>query len=268
MFQELRRRMELATALHSAIANDELSVMYQPQINLKTGFIDGIEALLRWNHPREGAVPPAEFIPIAEDTGQIAEIGLFVIRSVAQLLRKAKDAGTEGLTVSVNVSVKQLSAGGFLKTLLEIVRDEGIEPRNLALEITESVLIESVEEIRNTLQAMREAGFPLLLDDFGKGYSSLTYLRRLPVNVIKMDKAFIDDMFEDERSRAFMVAIVRTCHDLSLKVVAEGVETREQVQFLGEVGCDYIQGYYFSKPERMERIASLLGRCYLITAET
>ena len=268
MFQELRRRMELATALHSAIANGELSVVYQPQINLKTGFIDGIEALLRWNHPREGAIPPAEFIPIAEDTGQIADIGLFVIRSVAQLLRKAKDAGTEGLTVSVNISVKQLATEGFLETLLEIVKGEGIEPSNLSLEITESILIVSVEEIRKTLQAIREAGFPLLLDDFGKGYSSLTYLRRLPVNVIKMDKVFIDDMFEDERSRAFMIAIIRTCHDLSLKVVAEGVETREQVQFLTEIGCDYIQGYYFSKPERMERIASLFGRCYLITAET
>jgi diguanylate cyclase (GGDEF)-like protein len=268
MFQELRRRMELATALHSAIANGELSVMYQPQINLATGFIDGIEALLRWNHPREGPIPPAEFIPIAEDTGQIAEIGLFVIRSVAQLLKKAKDTGIEGLTVSVNVSVKQLTTDGFLKTLLEIVRGEGVEPKSLSLEITESILLESVEEIRKTLQAIRDAGFPLLLDDFGKGYSSLTYLRRLPVNVIKMDKAFVDDMFEDERSRAFMVAIIRTCHDLSLKVVAEGVETREQVQFLGEIGCDYIQGYYFSKPERMERIASLLGRCYLITAGT
>jgi diguanylate cyclase (GGDEF)-like protein len=263
MYQELRKRMEIEASLHSAIANGELSVVYQPQINLATGYLDGVEALIRWNHPKDGPISPAEFIPIAEETGQITTIGLFVLRAVARFIRQSLDSGAREFTVSVNVSVKQLNGDRFLKDLLTIVSEEGIEAKHLALEITESILIESVEEISKTLTLITEAGFSLHLDDFGKGYSSLTYLRRLPVSHIKMDKAFIDDMFEDENSRKFTISIIRICHDLSLKVVAEGVETRDQVHFLLDNGCDSIQGYYFSKPEQGDRIGVLLDRCFL-----
>lgn len=263
MYQELRKRMEIEASLHSAIANGELSVVYQPQINLATGYLDGVEALIRWNHTKDGPISPAEFIPIAEETGQITTIGLFVLRTVARFIRQSLDSGAREFTVSVNVSVKQLNGDRFLKDLLTIVSEEGIEAKHLALEITESILIESVEEISKTLTLITEAGFSLHLDDFGKGYSSLTYLRRLPVSHIKMDKAFIDDMFEDENSRKFTISIIRICHDLSLKVVAEGVETRDQVHFLLDNGCDSIQGYYFSKPEQGDRIGVLLDRCFL-----
>lgn len=267
MYQELRKRMEIEAALHSAIANGELSVVYQPQINLETGYLDGVEALVRWNHPKDGLISPAEFIPIAEETGQIEAIGLFVIRTVARFIRQSLDSGAREFTVSVNVSVKQLNGDRFLKDLLAIVREEGIEAKHVALEITESILIESVETIAKTLALISESGFSLHLDDFGKGYSSLTYLRRLPVSYIKMDKAFIDDMFEDENSRKFTISIIRICHDLSLKVVAEGVETRDQMRFLLDNGCDYIQGYYFSKPEQAERIVTLIDRCFLPKSE-
>jgi diguanylate cyclase (GGDEF)-like protein len=267
MYQELKRRMDLEAAMHTAIANGEFSVIYQPKINLRNGYLDSVETLVRWTSPKEGSVSPTEFIPIAEDNGQIVEIGLFVMRSAARFVKKASAFHEGDFTVSVNVSVRQLNSPGFLRELIDIVRDEGVEPNQLSLEITESILIESVREIAETLKILREAGFGLSLDDFGKGYSSLTYLRRLPVNEVKMDKAFIDDMFEDERSRSFTISIIRICHDLSLKVVAEGVETREQVDFLLAHGCDFIQGYYFSKPEPEDHILSIMNRKFLSGGE-
>lgn len=258
MSEELRRWMFLENGLHSAIENGEIYVVYQPQISLASGMLEGLEILVRWKHPTDGMIPPNEFIPVAENSGQIGKIGSFVLRAAANFVKRTQDMGYTGFTVSVNVSVRQLSADRYYEELLAILAEEGIEPNRIAIEITESIFMESFERSVELLGKMKAAGFRISLDDFGKGYSSLAYLRKLPITSVKMDKDFIDDMFSDDRSLDLTRAIIDICHTLSLKVVAEGVETERQTQFLHENNCDYIQGYYFSKPETTEKVLAML----------
>ncbi len=263
MYQALRQRMEIENDLRLAIENGELFVMYQPQINLQTGRLDGLEALVRWNHPHKGLISPNEFIPIAEGTGQIEKIGLFVFTSAVRFIKRAEMTGHLQFSVSINVSVKQMHGKKFVSQLIGICVAEGVSPERITIEVTESVLMEADEEIKDKLTRLREAGFHIALDDFGTGYSSLTYLRYLPVNSIKMDKSFIDDMFADERSRILTSSIIQICHDLGLQIVAEGVEISEQMIFLQEKHCDLIQGYYFSKPVKADDVLEQLERLFL-----
>lgn len=258
MSAELARWMFLENGLHSAIDNGEIYVVYQPQISLATGKLEGLEILVRWKHPTAGMISPAEFIPVAENSGQIGEIGSFVFRSAAKFIRLTQDRGYKNFTISVNVSVRQLTADRYYEEMLAILAEEGVAPNRFALEITESIFMESFERSVELLGKLKAAGFRISLDDFGKGYSSLAYLRKLPITSVKMDKDFIDDILSDGRSRDLARAIIDICHTLSLKVVAEGVETENQTRFLHENNCDYIQGYYFSRPEAMDKIFDML----------
>ncbi len=245
---KLNLRMDLDVGLRSAIENGELFVQYQPQINLKTHRMEGMEALVRWDSPGKGRVSPAEFIPIAEESGQIRKIGFFVLQNAARLLKRAHRLGLPHFTVSVNVSVKQLLDPQFVDDIVSLSQTEDINPSHVHLEITESFLIEALELMVEKLNKLRQAGFSISLDDFGKGYSSLSYLKALPVDTIKIDKLFIDDITQDPASARLVKTIINLSHELGHTVVAEGVEDKLQVDYLSEIQCDYIQGYYYSKP--------------------
>lgn len=262
MYHALMRRMEIENGLRSALANGEMHVVYQPQIDLVTGRLVGLEALLRWKHSSQGSISPSEFIPVAESSGQIEPIGLFVFAETVRFMKEADAAGRSDFSVSVNVSVKQMHKPEFIDLFVEILGRECVSANRLTIEITESVLMEDINEIRHTLDRLREIGFKIALDDFGTGYSSLTYLRNLPVNYLKMDKSFIDGMFADERTMLLTGSIIRICHDLGMIIVAEGVEDAEQCEFLRDQTCDLIQGYYFSKPIPEIDALALLDRIF------
>lgn len=250
LHNELMRRMRLETGLRNAIENKELYVAYQPQINLSTGKIEGFEALARWNNAANGEISPGEFIPVAEDSGQIERVSDFVVASALKFIKRAETLGYDSFTVSVNISAHQLKDEGFVPSIIRIVTAEGVDTSRVALEITESLMIEGIESAVEKLQSLRDAGFKLSLDDFGKGFSSLSYLKLLPIDFIKIDKLFVDDIVSEEKTRILAQHIITLSHQLGLKVVAEGVEVKEQLDYLRLQNCDIIQGYYFSKPER------------------
>ncbi len=250
--QSLAYRLELETALRNALDNNELYVAYQPQINISTGRIDGLEALARWNYPRRGEISPGVFIPIAEQSGLIDQIGFFVIQSAVNFIKRADLLGYTLFTISVNVSVRQMQAVDFVPRLIQFIEQSGVSPTRINIEITESFLIESIELMAEKLLQLRDAGFLLSLDDFGKGYSSLSYLKELPVHFVKIDKVFIDDLKNQDKTRLLTKSIITLSHSLGLKVVAEGVEDAEQYEYLKALHCDIIQGYYFSRPTSEE----------------
>lgn len=247
-------RLEIQTGLRTAIDNSELYVAYQPQIDLSTGKINGLEALARWNYPRRGEVSPGLFIPIAEETGQIDQIGFFVVQSAVNFIKRAEPLGHTDFTVSVNVSVRQMQAKDFVHRVIHFVKESGVSPSRINLELTESFLIEGIELMAKKLEQLKDAGFLLSLDDFGKGYSSLSYLKELPVHFVKIDKLFVDGIITEEKTRTLAKSIITLSHDLGLKVVAEGVEEKEQYLYLKEAQCDIIQGYYFSRPVTEETV--------------
>ncbi len=244
----LVNRKMLETGLRSAFDNKEFLVAYQPQVDIRTGGISGFEALARWSSDVHGDVSPASFIPIAEDTGQIDRIGMFVLRSAVEFVKRAGPLGYTDFTVSVNISVRQLADPNFALRVIRLMREEGVDPARFVLEITESIVMEGVSEAVERLERLRDAGFSIALDDFGKGYSSLAYLKTLPINCVKIDKAFVDDILTEEKTRVLARNIVQLSHQLGFTVVAEGVESGEQLEYLRECGCDGYQGYLFGKP--------------------
>lgn len=246
---ELKNRMNLEMGLRNAIENNEFYVAYQPQIGINTGRIEGFEVLARWNNPENGEISPGIFIPIAEDSGQIERISGFIIRSALKFVKRAELLGYTSFTVSINISARQLRDDDFVPSIVRLVTGEGIDTGRISLEITESLLIEGIESAIEKLQALRSAGFKLALDDFGKGFSSLSYLKLLPIDFIKIDKLFIDDILSEEKTQILAKNIITLSHQLGLRVVAEGVEEKEQIEYLRINGCDIIQGYYYSKPE-------------------
>lgn len=256
--QDLVDRMELESALRTAVENGELWVAYQPQISSSTGKITGFEALARWNSPRLGNISPGRFIPIAEETGLIDEVGLFMLRSVAKFIRRADEGGYRNFSVALNVSVKQIHDKDFVSRFIRVLKTQDVEPDRITIEITESFMIDDLDPVIARLTELREAGFKLSLDDFGKGYSSLSYLRTLPLDYIKIDKSFIDDILAHGPTIPLAKTIIELSHQLGLKVVAEGVEEKEQLDYLHAHGCDFIQGYYYSKPDREESVLSQL----------
>lgn len=243
MDEQNRRRASLAGALRKALDRDELSLMFQPRYSLKTQRITGVEALLRWNSDEYGSVPPAEFIPLAEESGMIQEIGAWVLRRACLTLGEWQRAGYGELDMSVNLSAMQLLRGDLNGLLARTLAETGIEPRHLELELTESVVMANPAKNADTLQRCRELGVTLAIDDFGTGYSSLAYLKRLPITALKIDREFIGDLTRDDDDEAITSIIITMGHALGLKVVAEGVETAAQLQFLREHGCDEIQGH-------------------------
>ncbi|MED5609421.1 MULTISPECIES: EAL domain-containing protein [Pseudomonas] len=251
-------RLQLEVQLRKAVEDGQLEVHYQPKLNLANGRLDSAEALVRWRHPHLGMVPPSEFIPLAEETGLIGAIGEFVLRRACRQARAWQARGLADLRVSVNLSVHQLRQGNLASLVRTVLDETGLAPRLLELEITESQLLENVESVIATFRQLREMGVKLAIDDFGTGYSSLSYLKRFPVDYVKIDQTFIRDLSAQGEDAAITRAIIAMVHSLELKVVAEGVERQEQLDFLRQHRCDEIQGYLISPPLAPAPFAALL----------
>jgi diguanylate cyclase (GGDEF)-like protein len=248
-------RLQLEIQLRRAIEEGQLEVFYQPKLELASGRLNSAEALVRWRHPTRGMVPPGEFIGLAEETGLIADIGQFVLRQACRQACEWMRDGLAPIRVSVNLSVHQLRQGKLVTLVRQVLDETGLMPEYLELELTESQLLDSVEHIISTFQQLRELGVKLAIDDFGTGYSSLSYLKRFPVDYVKIDQAFIRGLNEGTEDAAITRAIIAMAHSLELKVVAEGVEDCQQLDFLKAHGCDEVQGYLISRPIE----ASLMG---------
>lgn len=258
MTKDAYEKMVLTNSLRKALENGELFLHFQPLISMKRLSVVGFEALLRWNSPQHGSVPPCCFIPLAEQSGIILSIGEWVIGEACRFSRALSEMGRNQLYVAVNVSPRQLAAEGFVEIVQHCVQEAGIKPGQLEIEITENVFIESMEKSTRKLAELSSLGIQLSLDDFGTGFSSLTYLRNLPVRTLKIDKTFIDRIDEDQVQEGFIRSIIEMAHVLNLKVVAEGVETESQLAKLAEFGCDSVQGYLFSRPVSKEEAICLL----------
>ncbi|WJV23082.1 MULTISPECIES: putative bifunctional diguanylate cyclase/phosphodiesterase [Pseudomonas] len=251
-------RLQLENQLRKAVEESQLKVFYQPKLCLATGRLNAAEALVRWDHPDLGRVPPGDFIGLAEEIGLIGPIGEFVLRQACWQACEWQRQGLPAIRVSVNLSVHQLRQGKLVSLVRSVLEETGLAPHFLELELTESHLLDSVEHIVSTFQQLRDLGVKLAIDDFGTGYSSLSYLKRIPVDYVKIDQAFIRGLSEGGADAAITRAIIAMAHGLSLKVVAEGVEHPGQLAFLKEQKCDEVQGYLISRPVEAEGLAALL----------
>lgn len=248
MNEELKRKMHIQKKLKEAVKNESFSVYYQPQIDTRTGKIKGMEALVRWINPEEGIILPNEFIPLAEENGLILPISEFVLRTSCNKSKQWNASINAKLSISVNVSVVQLNQKNFVDIVKKVLDETGLDPQYLTLEITESILIKFLEANIRKLEELRKLGVKIALDDFGRGYSSLSYIMNLPIDILKIDKCFIDDITRNPKKESIMESIILLAQKINLKVVAEGVEAKEQYDILMKQNCDKIQGYYFSKP--------------------
>ena len=255
-------RLMMESGLRLALAKKELFLMYQPQIEIATGRITGLEALLRWQHPELGLVPPDKFIRIAENSGMIMPIGEWVLRTACSQARKWQDEGFLAVPVAVNVSAVQFRQAGFCELIGRVLYETGLAPQYLELELTESLLLSNADTMFSVLQDLRAMGLKLAIDDFGTGYSSLSYLRQFPVGKLKIDRSFIRDVVVNPDDTAIATAIIGMAKSLNLKVIAEGVEEEAQMSFLRARQCDEIQGYYFSKPLAVDKVAEKLRGDY------
>lgn len=260
MNEAVAERVLIEKHLRTALDNNEFKLHYQPQIDIATRRISGLEALIRWESPELGSISPLKFINIAEDTHLIIPIGEWVLRNACMYLKELHQQGYDDLSVSVNISMLQLFQDDFADRVAEILDWSKLEPRYLELEITETILMESYEAIVEKLRLLRSKGVKIALDDFGKGYSSLNYLRQLPISTIKIDKSFIDSIGETGRRKSLTDLMVKIGRTMGMCVVAEGVETEYQLDYLTKHKCDKIQGYLFSKPVPAERVLDLLEK--------
>lgn len=246
--------------MRSAIERDEFALYYQPQVNVRTKQIEGVEALLRWEHPEFGVVSPAEFIPILEDTDLIIPLGeVILIKACMQQMEWVKK-GLPPVTVSVNISPVQFKPGIIINAVKKAIRKSGIKPQFLNLEITEGMLIHNVKETHCILTTLNEMGIRVAIDDFGTGYSSLSYLKQFPIKTIKIDRSFVKDIVMDNQDRAIVKAIIEMGKSLNMDLVAEGVENVQQVKVLKDEGCHFLQGFYFSKPMSNREVEQQLQR--------
>jgi diguanylate cyclase (GGDEF)-like protein len=251
-------RQSIEESLRRALQHQEFALHYQPKINLTTGEIAGAEALLRWTHPTRGPLSPDQFIPIAEDCGLILPIGRWVLREACRQARAWADAGLSLTTIAINISAIEFRDENFLEGVFTILKDTGLDPRSLELELTESVLMKRAESAESTLKALRAKGVQLAVDDFGTGYSSLSYLRKFSIDTLKIDQSFARQITATPDETAIVAAIITMGRSLNLRVVAEGVETQEELAFLRSHQCDEAQGYYFSRPVLPQQFARLL----------
>jgi diguanylate cyclase (GGDEF)-like protein/PAS domain S-box-containing protein len=244
----LSKRLEIESRLRKAIENEEFFLRYQPQVQLATGRIDGMEALIRWNDPTKGEVWPKDFIFVAEELGLIVPIGEWVFLTACRQLRQWEDDGLPLVTISINISPRQFMSRRLVSTLLGIVRETGADPKRIELEITETMIMRNLEQSIETLAQLRSVGMQVAVDDFGVGYSSLGQLKRLPASSMKIDRSFISSIPDDAANGSITEAIIAMAKRLKLRVIAEGVETRAQLEFLRANHCDSFQGFLFSKP--------------------
>jgi EAL domain-containing protein (putative c-di-GMP-specific phosphodiesterase class I) len=251
--------MALEVSLRPALARKEFELHYQPRIDLKTMSIVGMEALIRWNHPELGLVPPMQFIPIAEDTGLIDAIGQWVLEDACEQTRRLAGRFGRELRVSVNLSARQLRRHDIVEQVSAVLKRTSLPPHLLELELTESALIEDIEHSAGILKDLKNLGITLAVDDFGTGYSGLAYLRRFPIDVLKLDRSFVLQQDEGISSFDFIKAFVDMAHALKLSVVAEGVETKDVLDFLRSTSCDEAQGYFLARPLRLEAFETYLS---------
>ena len=251
------KRLALETSLRRAVENDEFIAYYQPILNLATDQIVGVEALVRWRHPEFGILPPAKFIGLAEETGLILDIGELVLRTACAQVRAWQERGFGRLRASVNVSARHFKQKGFLDRVVQILAKTRLDPSCLELELTETSIMENTEFAAKLLAEIRQLGVKVALDDFGTGYSSLSYLKRLPIDTVKLDQSFIKGATTDPDDAALVMAIVTLAHNLKLRVIAEGVETKAQREFLRLLRCDEGQGYLFGKPAPADAFESI-----------
>jgi diguanylate cyclase (GGDEF)-like protein len=252
-------RLRLERQLRHALENHELNLHYQPQIDVESGAIIGVEALLRWSNHELGAVSPAQFIPLAEETGLIIPIGEWVLRTACRQAQAWRERGAGDLRLAVNLSARQFDQPDLVKSIAQILEETAFPPNNLELEITESMMMRNTEETIRTLRALKRFGVRFAMDDFGTGYSSLSYLKRLSLDVLKIDQSFVRDVERDSEASAIVTAIIALAESLNLRTVAEGVETAAQLDFLRRRKCSVAQGYYFARPQAAAEIERLLA---------
>ena len=255
-----QERVKLESDLHQALSLKQLELHYQPKVDTRTGLIHGAEALVRWRHPQRGLVPPGEFIPLAESCGLIDSIGEWVVRESCRQARAWQLEGLPPLRVAVNLSAFQFRHGNLLQMIREALQAAQLEPRFLEVEITESALMSDPEESVSILRKLSEMGVLVSVDDFGTGYSSMSYLQRFPIDKLKIDRTFISDVTSSNDDASIVSAIVSLGHTLKLKVIAEGVETPEQLEFLRMLGCDQYQGFHYSKPMPAQEFGEFIRR--------
>ena len=260
MTQQIQRRVDMEHALRRALANGEFEVWYQPKLDLASGRLEGAEALLRWRDPQKGLVMPADFIPLAERTGQIIAIGEWVLDQACQHIRQWRAQGCFTAKVAINVAAPQIERGDFVTTVREALQRHGLPGEALEVEVTESLLLESHEAASGVLRQLQAMGVTTAIDDFGTGYSSLAYLKRLPIDHLKVDRAFIRDLPGDQDFVAIVQAIIALKRAMNFRMTAEGIETKAQYDFLRDAGCDAGQGYYISKPVPAPEFALWLRR--------
>jgi len=258
--------LETENELREAIKKGSFYINYQPQINLKTGEISSVEALIRWNHPEKGEIPPADFIPVAEETGLIVQIGEWVLRNACAEIKKLNDLTGKSLRVAVNLSPRQFDDPELVTIVSDALSDSGLEAHNLEIEVTESMLMDDINVVIDKLNCIKSTGSTITIDDFGSGYSSLSYLKSLPVDILKIDQSFVYDIPEDLSAMEIASAVIAVAHKLNLKVVAEGVENIDQRDFLVINKCDYAQGYFFSRPLSFNQIHNFFIESDLKTA--
>ena len=259
MNQHSCERLALETSLRRAVERNEFLLHYQPKVDMRSGRITGVEALVRWQHPDIGMVPPAQFIPLAEETGLIASIGEWVLRTACAEAQSWVAQGLPPIGVAVNLSARQFARDELAAVIMRILRETGLDPRLLELEITESTVMHNADRAAGVLQQLKQLGVRVAIDDFGTGYSSLSYLKRFPISSVKIDRSFVLDLPGDKDAAAITQAVIAMAHSLRLRVVAEGVETSEQYRFLEEHHCDEMQGHYFSKPVDTAALVRLLA---------
>ena len=259
MSQRAMERAKMESALRAAIERQEFELFYQPKVELCSGEVIGAEALIRWNHPEMGLMTPQRFIPLAEEVGLIVPIGDWVLRTAHAQNKAWQDAGLPPLKIAVNLSVRQFLQDGLVEAVAEVLRDTGLDGSYLELELTESMVMNNAEHFIDKLNRLKALDVQLSIDDFGTGYSSLSYLKRFPLDRLKIDQSFIRDSATNPEDAAITRSVIDLGHSLNFKVIAEGVETSEQLAFLRANRCDEIQGYYFSKPVPAGEFAALLG---------
>jgi len=252
-------RLNLNTELRKALDNDQFSLYYQPQVNMSRELV-GAEALLRWQHPERGMIPNEAFIEIAEETGLMPDIGQWVLREACQSIKKWTDAGQLGgsQTISINISGKEIAAPGYVDRVIAVLEETGVNPNHLGFELTESSLVTTSEDIVEKIVTLQQIGVKFSLDDFGTGYSSLNYLKSLPLNTLKIDRSFVNDIKDGSNDVVLIDTIILMAHNLGLEVIAEGVETEQELHYLNTKGCIVYQGFRFSKPVIAETFSEML----------
>jgi diguanylate cyclase (GGDEF)-like protein len=254
----IHEKLAMQEGLRDAVARSEFQLLYQPKVDLHSGKVIGIEALIRWHHPVRGMVPPAQFIPIAEETGLIVPIGEWVLRTACKQNKAWQDAGMPAISVSVNVSARQFKEKDLVRRVAHALEESGLDAQYLELELTEGLIMQDIEGALKTMRALQAMGVQISIDDFGTGYSSLSALKTFPIVRLKIDKAFVDGVASNEDDKAIARAVISMGHQLNLKIIAEGVETEQQLAFLRANNCDEMQGYLFSQPVTAENIPALL----------